>query len=201
MRSAGELLLRAASRSVAALVACVVLAVCIGCGRPAPTTPDAPGEADGGVDTTEPAAADADAVLDVRELTDDELADRIARLREVIIPPAGTALASVDRVFGEPRVEEELREGAKGRRSDYPMHIYDLLAPKGSAEFRAFLYVTNRNDVVARAAINHHGVIKGTRAGSPRAANRRVEQQRVLLDLRAIRDKYRVQLAGAAWAR
>ena len=103
------------------------------------------------------------------------------------------------------RTEEELRRGAKGVSALYPMHFYDLLPPKGRAKSRAFLYVTYRNDAVFRAGINHYGVIKGRRAGGPRTAAHeralRVEQQRVLLDLEAIREKYRVQLGEAAWAR
>lgn len=190
------------ARGVAAVLIAgeVAILLSVGCARPEASDSNVRAPGDGGSAAVEPV----EAAPDVLDLSDDEVRERIARLRAIIIPPVGTFLSQVDRVFGRPRVEEALRPGAKGSPADYPMHIYDLLPPEGRAEFRAFLHVTNHNDVVARAAINHHSVVKG-RAAGPRAAGQervlRAEQRRVLADLEAIREKYRVQLRSAEWAR
>lgn len=185
---------------IAMLVVCVAIAMSVGCERSTPPESDDPEAGDGGSVSAEPP----DGALDVGALSDDALADRIARLRDLIVPPVGTALSSVSLVYGQPRVVESLPKGGKGSSADYPMHVYDLLPPQGNAEFRALLLVTCRNDAVARSGINHHCVLKGRRAG-PRTASEqralRVERQRVLLDLQAIQEKYGARLEGAAWGR
>jgi hypothetical protein len=95
--------------------------------------------------------------------TDEErTTEEISALQKRIIPPKGTTKEDVDAVYGVPEEVKELK--GKGSKIDYPMHVYQLLAPRKKEEFRAFLYVTYRNGVVAMAGINHMCVTKNRRS-------------------------------------
>lgn len=185
---------------VAGLTLCAALAVSVGCERsPRPEGGVRPSSERGA-----PSAAPAEAEFDVGALSDDELAERIARLNASILPPAGTALSSVGLVYGQPQVVPALPKGAKGSAADYPMHVHELLPPTGRAEFRAVLLVTCRDASVSRARINHSCVAKGRVAGARSVdvqRELRVEQERVLRDLLAIQEKFGARLAAAPWTR
>jgi len=138
-------------------------------------------------------------------LSPEQVEERIAALNVRILPPVGTAKAEVDAVFGVPGYVPEL-EG-KGSSADYPMHVYELLPPRGPPpSFRAALQVTCRDGMLHRARIHHVCVAKGRRLIRPGTPEYRRQQEararerrRVLADLREIVRKYASNLDGASW--
>ncbi len=131
-----------------------------------------------------------------KSLAPEEVSAQIASLRELIIPCKGTARADVDAVFGEPEVTKELK--GKGSAAMYPMHSYQLLPPKQGQEFRAFLYVTYRNDKAHFVGINHICTVKG-RAYPADPKELESEDRLVLADLLEIKKKYDSKLRDASW--
>jgi len=80
----------------------------------------------------------------------------------------------------------------------YPMHSYKLLHPKAGQQFRAYLYVTFRNDKAHFVGINHACVTKGmTALPDPEWVAR--ENQAVLIDLTEIKKNYESKLKDASW--
>jgi len=120
----------------------------------------------------------------------------IASLQQTIVPPKGTHRADVDAVFGEPREEKELK--GKGSSASYPMHIYQLLPASKRQEFRSFLCVTYRDDIIRFAGINHYAVANN-RDVQPSPQELARENRRVLIDLLEIQDKFSEQLKKASW--
>ncbi len=129
------------------------------------------------------------------------VADQIAKLNTLLIPPDGTDKADIDLVFGKPKEIKELK--GKGSPVDYPMHIYELLPPIGKEEFRAFLYVTYRQGKVWRAGINHLCVTKNRYAGviddSKQKQEIERENQQALVNLQDIRNRFAEKLKAASW--
>ena len=128
-------------------------------------------------------------------------AQRIATLRAVLLPPPGTRREDVDTAYGAPRQADG--PPGKGRRSDYPMHVYTLLAPREAGPDRASLHVTYRDGLVVRAGINHLVETKGRTLG-PRSAAEQAqyagEQGVVLKDLEEIVERFRPRLREAPWS-
>jgi hypothetical protein len=129
-------------------------------------------------------------------LSPDQVTAQVASLRKLMIPPKGASKADVDAVFGEPKETKELK--GKGSAAMYPMHSYQLLPPKQGQEFRAFLYVTYKNDKAHFVGINHVCVIKG-RYKEPEPDERDRENRLVLADLLEIKEKYETKLNDASW--
>jgi hypothetical protein len=129
-------------------------------------------------------------------LSPEEVTAEIASLRKVIVPPNGWNKADVDWVFGAPEETKELN--GKGSTAMYPMHSYQLIPPKQGQQFRAFLYVTYRNDKVHFAGINHMCVVKG-RYKEPEPDELDREHRFVLTDLLEIKKKYEHKLKDATW--
>lgn len=128
-------------------------------------------------------------------------AQRIATLRAVLLPPAGTRREDVDAAYGAPRQVDG--PPGKGARSDYPMHVYTLLAPREAGPDRASLHVTYRDGLVVRASITHLAESKGLPIG-PRSAEEQAqlaaEQGAVLSDLQEILERFRPLLREAPWS-
>ena len=132
---------------------------------------------------------------------DPTTAQRIATLRAMLLPPAGTRREDVDAAYGAPRQVDAFP--GKGRRSDYPMHVYTLLAAREEGPDRAHLHVTYRDGLVVRAGISHLVETKG-RALGPRSAEEQAqyagEQGVVLKDLEEIVERVRPRLREAPWS-
>ena len=137
-------------------------------------------------------------------LSPEEVNAQIESLNKLIIPLKGISKAEVDAVYGVPN---ETREpGIKGSAYMYPMHTYQLLAPKQRQEFRAFLYVTYKDDKVEYIGIKHYCVAKN-RAIYLQDSPEQIRQQqeiddenvRVLADLIEIQKKYENKLKDAPW--
>jgi hypothetical protein len=148
------------------------------------------------------------AILSAAEKTEPseaaEVANQIAKLNKMIIPPEGTEKAKVDAVYGEPKGIEELN--GKGSPALYPIHIYRFLASKENQEFRAILYVSYRNEQVWKAGINHSCVLKNRaiyKDGSPEDQKQILEieneNKAVLIDLKEISEKYSEKLKRTSW--
>lgn len=80
----------------------------------------------------------------------------------------------------------------------YPMHSHQLPPSKQGQEFRAFLYVTYRNDKARFVGINHVCVVKG-RDKDPEPEELARENRLVLADLIEIEKKYETKLKDASW--
>ena len=126
----------------------------------------------------------------------------IAVLQARLLPPAGTKKEKVDAVYGVPR---EVKEFVKGSATDYPMHVYQLLAPRRGEEFRAYLHITYRDGVVWRAGINHICVVKNRALYRPgpeadkQAKEIERENLQVLADLKEIDVKFGEKLKHFDW--
>jgi len=131
-----------------------------------------------------------------QSLSPEQVTEEIASLRKFIIPPKGATLVDVNAVFGKPIVTKEL--SGKGSAAMYPMHSYKLLHPKPGQQFRAYLYVTFRNDKAYFVGINHTCVAKG-RAIPADPKELESENRLVLADLLEIKKKYESKLKDALW--
>jgi hypothetical protein len=140
----------------------------------------------------------------VESLSPEEVNSQIESLRKFIIPTKGASKEDVDTVFGVPK--EIKGPPTKGSTVDYPMHTYQLLSPEKGQEFRAFLYVTYKDDNVTYIGINHYCVAKGRplyRSGSTENIRQQKEIEgeniQVLDDLIEIKKKYENKLKNASW--
>ena len=142
--------------------------------------------------------------ISVESLSPEEVNAEIESFREFIIPPKGTSKADVDAIFGVPKETKELK--GKGSPAHYPMHSYQLLDPKPKQDFRAFLYVSYKDDKVTFIGINHMCVLK-SRGYAPQGSPLQIKQQQeidmenlhVLEDLIEIKEKYKSKLKNASW--
>jgi hypothetical protein len=139
----------------------------------------------------------------VAETDEGRTTEEIAALQKRIIPPKGTTKEDVDAVYGVPEEVKELK--GKGLKTNYPMHVYELLPPRKKEDFRAFLYVTYRNGVVGMAGINHM-LIKNrplSRRQGPEADKQKMEiaeeNLRVLANLKEIEVKFGDGIKSASW--
>jgi hypothetical protein len=136
------------------------------------------------------------------------VADETAMLSAFIIPPAGTAKADVDSVYGEPKEYKEPPK-IKASEDDYPMHTYTLLPPPVSPtdpRARATLYITYRNDKVSKAGINHYFGVRNPVGRFPSMPEDPQEKQRIenenqrtLIALKEINEKFADKLKTASW--
>lgn len=127
----------------------------------------------------------------------------IAGLQARLLPPAGTKKEKVDAVYGVPQKVKD--RGIKGSATNYPMHVYQLLAPRRGEEFRAYLYITYRDGLVWRAGINHICVVKNRVFYGPgpeadkQAKEIEGENLQVLADLKEIDVKFGEKLKRSDW--